>query len=118
VIIVDDEAPARERLTTLLAAHDVEIVGEAADLPAAIDVCRRLVPDVIFLDIELRGALGFDLLPHLTGASTVIVVSAHDAHGARAQAHGLDFLHKPVNPARLAKSLERAADARHNNHVQ
>jgi glutamate-1-semialdehyde aminotransferase len=66
-VIVDDEAPARERLATLLGEHrHIAVVAQAADVPSAAEVCNREAPDVVFLDVQLRGATGFDLLPQLT----------------------------------------------------
>jgi AmiR/NasT family two-component response regulator len=54
-VIVDDEAPARERLASLLSAHaEIEVVGEAADVEPAVELCRRVGPDIVFLDVQLR----------------------------------------------------------------
>ncbi len=108
-VIVDDEAPARERLATLLAAHPrVEIVGEAADIDAAVAVCERVRPDVIFLDVQLRREDGFELLPRLKKVPDVIFVTAHDQHAVRAfEVNALDYLLKPIDPDRLAAALAR-----------
>jgi len=109
-LLVDDEAPARERLATLLAAHpEVEIVGQAEDVEDAAELCARLRPAVVLLDVQLRLGLGFDLLPLLGYAPAVIVVSSHDRWAPRAaEAHAVDFLLKPVHPDRLTAALLRA----------
>lgn len=109
VIIVDDEPPARERLRILLSAHpQLEIVGEAGDVQAAAELCASLLPDVIFLDIQLPRANGFELLPRLTGRPAIIFVTAHDRFATRAfDVNALDYLLKPVHPDRLALSIER-----------
>ena len=108
-VIVDDEAPARERLATLLGDHPhITIVGQAADLSSAAGICNREAPDVVFLDIQLRGATGFDLLPQLTVAPAVIFVTAFDRYAVRAfEVNALDYLLTPIHPERLAGALAR-----------
>ena len=108
-LIVDDEPPARERLATLLSAHpQVEIVGEAGDVEAAASLYASLQPDVIFLDIQLPRASGFELLPLLTGKPAIIFVTAYDRFALRAfEVNALDYLLKPIHPDRLALSLQR-----------
>jgi len=108
-LIVDAELPARERLGTLLAAHpQLEIVGEAGDVPTAAALCARLEPDVIFLDVQLPGASGFELLPLLSGDPAIIFVTAHPHHAVRAfEVNSLDYLLKPIQPDRLALSVQR-----------
>jgi len=110
-LIVDDEPPARERLCTLLAAHpQVAVVGEAGDVQAAAELCASLEPDVIFLDIQLPRASGFELLPLLTGEPAIIFVTAHDRYAVRAfEVNSLDYLLKPIHPDRLALSIQRLA---------
>jgi two-component system LytT family response regulator len=109
-VIVDDEAPARERLAALLAVHaDITIVGEAADVEPAAEVCQRLAPDIVFLDVQLRSGTGFDLLPRLSGSPVVVFVSAYAEHAARAsEVHAFEFLLKPIHPQQLAKTIARA----------
>lgn len=108
-VLIDDEPPARERLLVLLRAHpEVEIVGEAGDLEGAVELCARVEPDLIFLDIQLPRASGFDLIPYLTGAPAVIFVTASDAHAVAAfEVNALDYLLKPIHPERLALALSR-----------
>lgn len=108
-LLVDDEPPARERLTTLLSAHpQVEIVGEAGDVESAANLCASLLPDLIFLDIQLPRASGFELLPLLTYRPAIIFATAYDKFAIRAfEVNAMDYLLKPIHPARLALSLER-----------
>lgn len=108
-LLVDDEPPALERLTSLLAAHpEVEIVGEACDVETAASLAAILRPDVIFLDIQLPRASGFELLPRLEGRPAIVFVTAHDRFALRAFAvNALDYLLKPIHPDRLANCLER-----------
>jgi serine/threonine-protein kinase len=108
-VIVDDESPARERLTTLLAAHaNIRVIGEAGDVATAADLCARLAPDLVFLDVELRGDDGFDLLSYLSQPTSIIFVTAHAWYALRAfEVNALDYLQKPIHPDRLAAALSR-----------
>jgi two-component system LytT family response regulator len=108
-LIVDDERLARQELRALLAAHpEVEVVGEAASVDAAARHLGREQPDVVFLDIQMPGESGFDLFARANVGSRVIFVTAHDAHALRAfDVNALDYLLKPVVPARLAASIAR-----------
>ena len=107
-ILVDDERLARQQLTKLLQAQSgVQLVGEAANLAEAIDLLAGEPPDVIFLDISMPPESGFDLLPHVPPATRVVFVTAHAEHAARAfDSKALDYLLKPVQPARLAQTIE------------
>jgi two-component system LytT family response regulator len=112
VVIVDDEAPARERLGALLARHpEVDVVGEAADVDAAVELCRRVAPDMVFLDVQLRSGTGFDVLERLTTPALIVFVTAYGEQSARAaQVDAFEFLLKPVNPRHLATTIARALD--------
>jgi two-component system LytT family response regulator len=96
----------------LLAVHtDVEIVGEADSVETAREVISRERPDVVFLDIQLAGETGFDLLPLLEDAPDVIFVTAYEQHAIRAfEVNALDYLLKPVTPERLAVALQRTVE--------
>ena len=109
-LIVDDTRLARQELKTLLAGHpDIELVGEADDLPAARDAVQRLQPDLLLLDIQLPSGTGFDLLEQLDSLPLVIFTTAYDQYALRAfESNALDYLIKPVAPERLAAALERA----------
>jgi len=111
-ILVDDEPLARIHLATRLMAHpEIEIVGEAEDVPSAYDLISLERPDVIFLDIQMPKKNGFALLPklekiHLQPA--VVFVTAYDEYAIKAfEANALDYLTKPVSAGRLAKTILR-----------
>ena len=108
-LIVDDEPPARRWLRELLLAHpEVEVVGEAGEVGAGIELANRLQPDVIFLDVQMPPRTGFDLLAGLENQPRIIFVTAHDEYALRAfDSSALDYLLKPVNPTRLAESIRR-----------
>ncbi|HYC71202.1 MAG TPA: LytTR family DNA-binding domain-containing protein [Opitutaceae bacterium] len=112
-LIVDDELSARADLRRLLAAHPhVSIVGEAARFDEARARVGRADYDLAFVDIQLRGGSGFDLVPAVSPAARIIFVTAHDQYALRAfEVNALDYLLKPVDPARLAEALRRAAAA-------
>jgi two-component system LytT family response regulator len=108
-LIVDDERLARQELRALLAVHpDIQVAGEASSLDEAARQVARSQPDVIFLDIQMPGESGFDLFARVPVHGRVIFVTAHDAHALRAfDVNALDYLLKPVAPARLAEALDR-----------
>jgi two-component system LytT family response regulator len=108
-LIIDDERLARKDLISLLRAHDnITVVGEADDVPSAAKAIERLNPDVIFLDIQMPGDSGFDLLEKVEVDAHLIFVTAYDEYAIRAfEVNALDYLLKPVNPDRLAKALEK-----------
>jgi two-component system, LytTR family, response regulator len=108
-LIVDDERLARQELRTLLAMHpEVEVRGEAASVDEAARQLAREQPDVIFLDIQMPGESGFDLFARAPVAARVVFVTAHDDHALRAfDVNALDYLLKPVAPARLAATIAR-----------
>jgi len=109
-LIVDDERLARAELRRLLAAHpELEIVGEAVDATSARAQIEALGPELVFLDIEMPGEDAFELLASLDDAPAVIFTTAFDAHAVRAfEVSALDYLLKPIEPARLVAAVERA----------
>ena len=109
VLIVDDERLAREKIRGYLAGEpDVEIVGECASGGEAVAAIRARRPDVVFLDVQMPGRSGFDLLDDVADPFQVVFVTAYDAHALRAfEVNALDYLLKPVNPARLRQTVER-----------
>jgi len=114
-VIVDDEPLARRRLRALVAdVPGLEIVGEAGDGPAAIAVVETARPDLVFLDVQMPGADGFEVLDAVTrslgrAAPAVIFVTAFDQFALRAfDAHAVDYLLKPFDRRRLGAALERA----------
>ena len=109
-IIVDDERLARTELKRLLAAHaEINIVGEAADIVEAESAINALQPELIFLDVQMPGGSGFDLLAALDDAPEVIFTTAFDAYALKAfEVNALDYLQKPIEAKRLAAALTRA----------
>jgi len=112
-IIVDDEAPARRELRRLLAEFSwLEIVGEVGSIADAAAQIDRLAPDLVFLDIQMPGGSGFDLLAQLEHVPRVIFTTAHDEHALRAfEVNALDYLLKPIDPRRLSGALARLKGA-------
>jgi two-component system LytT family response regulator len=108
-VIVDDERLARRALRALLASHpDVTIVGEAETVEGAAEVIRATDADTVFLDVQLDGESGLDLLPRLDERIAVIFVTAFDRYAVRAfEINALDYLLKPVSPERLAAAVAR-----------
>ncbi|AGC42648.1 response regulator [Myxococcus stipitatus DSM 14675] len=110
VLIADDELLARKRLSRLLSAlPDVEVCGEAADGEAVLAAVRAGGVDVVLLDIHMPGLSGLDALALLPqGRPHVVLCTAHAEHAVEAFEHGaMDYVLKPVEPARLQKALER-----------
>lgn len=109
-LIIDDEGLARRELRRLLGAHEwVEVVGEAGHVEEALHEVERLSPELLFLDIQMPGGSGFDLLDRLETSPRVIFTTAYDQHAVRAfEVNALDYLLKPIEPERLAAALERA----------
>jgi two-component system LytT family response regulator len=108
-VLIDDERLARLELRRLLQAHpEVEIVGEARDGEEALELIPKLEPDLLFLDIQMPGVSGFELLERLEDVPQVIFTTAYDDYAIKAfEANALDYLLKPVAPARLASALGR-----------
>lgn len=108
-LIIDDEPLARSDLKAVLTKFcEVEVVGEADNLTSARKKLDELSPDVIFLDIQMPGESGFDLLPDTGLNIKVVFVTAFDEYAIRAfEVNALDYLLKPVNEERLALTLKR-----------
>ena len=109
-IIIDDERLARAELRRLLLAHvEIELVGEAAHIDEALQLIEALQPNLIFLDVQMPGGSGFDLLAQLDTAPDVIFTTAFDAYALKAfEVNALDYLQKPIESKRLAAALDRA----------
>lgn len=110
--IVDDEPFARERVRRMLAEdEEIEIVGEAGDGAEAVRLIREKSPDLVFLDVQMPGAGGFDALTELTPEETpiIIFITAYDSYAVRAfEAAALDYILKPFDEERLKKAVDRA----------
>jgi two-component system LytT family response regulator len=109
-LIIDDERTARMELRRMLADYPaIEVVGEASDADEAEELIRKVKPDIIFLDIQMPGRSGFDLLESLISVPIVIFVTAFDAYAVKAfEVSALDYLMKPVREERFAKAMEQA----------
>jgi two-component system LytT family response regulator len=113
-LIVDDERLARSELRRLLAAHPgIEVAGEARNVDEALPLCGELQPDILFLDIQMPGQTGFELLERLERVPMVIFTTAYDEYALRAfEVNAIDYLLKPIAPERLAGALDRVAARR------
>ncbi len=110
-LVVDDEPLAREGVRVRLESErDVQLVGEAGDGPAAVEAIRRLLPDLVVLDVQMPGMDGFEVLARVADAClpAVVFVTAYDRYALRAfEVHALDYLLKPFTAARLHDAIER-----------
>jgi two-component system LytT family response regulator len=115
VVIVDDERPARAKLRRYLTAEpDVEVVGEASGGVAAVEAIRASRPDLVFLDVQMPDLDGFGVVEALAGEPLphIVFVTAHEGYALKAfEVHALDYVLKPIGPARFAKALARARAA-------
>ncbi|WP_342379787.1 LytTR family DNA-binding domain-containing protein [Myxococcus stipitatus] len=112
-LLVDDERLSRRELRELLAPFPhVKVVGEADSVTSALARIEELQPELLFLDVQMPGEGGFDLLARLPEHPfEVIFVTAYDAHALRAfEVNALDYLLKPVHPDRLARTLARLTE--------
>lgn len=112
-VIIDDERLARNELKKLLQDFpEVEVIGEAANANEGIEKIESLSPDIIFLDIQMPGKTGFDMLCELEKAPQVIFTTAYDEFALKAfEVNALDYLMKPVEPKRLADALHKLQHA-------
>jgi len=115
VLIVDDEPLVRERVRTLLDAHqDIEVVGEAGDGPAALEAREATRADAVFLDIQMPGLTGLEVAEVWHGEPeppVIVFVTAFDQFALEAfRLHAVDYLTKPIDAARFAESLDRVRD--------
>lgn len=108
-IIIDDERLARQELKNLLAAHkEIEVVAECANAEEAKAKIAEISPDVIFLDIQMPGKTGLELLEEISALPEVVFVTAYDEYAIRAfEINALDYLLKPVQPQRLAETVKK-----------
>jgi two-component system LytT family response regulator len=108
-IIIDDERLARNELKKLLGEYpEIEVVDEAANVDEGIQKIEAQNPDLIFLDIQMPGKTGFDLLRELNRTPEVIFTTAYDEYALRAfEVNALDYLLKPIEPKRLADAIHK-----------
>src|SRR6476620_10516782 len=114
-ILIDDERLARTELRKLLQEFpEIEIVDEAANVDEGISKIESHNPDLIFLDIQMPGKTGFDLLNELDRAPQVIFTTAYDEFALKAfEVNALDYLLKPVEPKRLADAIQKLSGGEH-----
>jgi two-component system, LytTR family, response regulator len=108
-IIIDDERLARNELKKLLMDFpEIEVVAEAANAGEGIEKIENINPDLIFLDIQMPGKTGFDMLAELDKAPHVIFTTAYDEYALKAfEVNALDYLLKPVEPKRLSDAIQK-----------
>jgi two-component system LytT family response regulator len=108
-VIIDDERLARMELKKLLADFpEIEIIAEAANATEGLEKISSLDPELIFLDIQMPGKTGFDMLAELDHAPNVIFTTAYDEYALKAfEVNALDYLLKPVEPRRLADAIQK-----------
>ena len=108
-IIIDDERLARNELRKLLQEfNEIEVIDEAANVDEGIEKIEQHHPDLIFLDIQMPGKTGFDLLEELDRAPKVIFTTAYDEYALKAfEVNALDYLLKPIEPKRLSDAVQK-----------
>ncbi len=111
-LIVDDERLARTELKRLLNPFkDIKVVGEAVNADDAIEKIDQLKPDLLFLDIQMPGKSGFELLEELDTVPTVIFTTAYDEYALKAfEYNALDYLLKPIEPKRLEETITKLVE--------
>ncbi|WP_212006038.1 LytTR family DNA-binding domain-containing protein [Chitinophaga sp. HK235] len=109
VVIVDDERAAREEIKRALQPYtDYTVAGEAKNVSAALELIRETQPDLLFLDVQMPGASGFDLLASLSEVPDVIFTTAYDAYAVKAfDNNALDYLLKPFRSERFAQAMDK-----------
>lgn len=112
-IIIDDERLARNELKKLLQEYpEIEVIDEAANAAEGVEKIETQQPDLIFLDIQMPGKTGFDMLAELDKAPHVIFTTAYDEYALKAfEVNALDYLMKPVEPKRLADAIHKLQQA-------
>lgn len=108
-IIVDDERLARNELSRILEKFpEIEIVAEAANGEEAIEKIEELAPDLVFLDIQMPGMTGFEVLEHLHIVPSIIFVTAYDEYAIKAfDVNALDYVLKPIELPRLESAISK-----------
>lgn len=116
-LVIDDERLARKELINLLSSiDDVEVIGEAVNVDDAKEKISSLNPDVIFLDIQMPEKTGFDLLSEMETVPDVIFTTAYDEFALKAfEVNALDYLLKPIEPARLSEAIAKLKNKLQNN---
>jgi len=109
-LIADDEQPALDRLKKLLAEHSgkIEVIGEAKNGLECLEMIDRLKPDLLFLDIQMPGLNGFEVLQQTSHSPIVIFCTGYDEYALKAfETNSIDYIVKPVKAERIQKSIEK-----------
>lgn len=109
-VVAEDEETLRHEIIDRLAAlwPELTVVGQAADGLQALQLSNELRPDILFLDIQMPGATGLEVAQQLAGRAHIVFITAYDQHALQAFEHGaVDYLLKPLVPARLFAALNR-----------
>jgi two-component system LytT family response regulator len=108
-IIIDDERLARQELKNLLSVHkEIEVIAECNNAQSAKEKIAELNPDVIFLDIQMPGKTGLELIEEVSALPDVVFVTAYDEYAIKAfEVNAYDYLLKPVSPERLAETIKK-----------
>ena len=111
-LIIDDERLARKELMKLLEEHPmIEVVGEAVNVEEAYQMINELNPDLLFLDIQMPGKTGFQLLEMLDAVPLVVFTTAYDEFALKAfEVNALDYLLKPIQPERLTETISKLSE--------
>jgi two-component system LytT family response regulator len=119
-LIVDDERLARTELKRLLEPFkEIEIVGEAVNAEDAANKISELNPELIFLDIQMPGKSGFELLEELDSVPKVVFTTAYDEYALKAfEYNALDYLLKPIEPQRLEETVKKLIEGRRKEKIQ
>lgn len=119
-VIVDDEKLAREDLKSVLKEFsNVEVVGEADSAESAANLLNSIEPDILFLDIQMPGKTGFDLLAEVQTSAKIIFVTAYDEYAIKAfEVSAQDYLLKPVSKSRIELALEHLEISEENKNTQ
>jgi two-component system LytT family response regulator len=116
-LIADDEQPARDRLKKLLAEHadQIELIGEAQNGLECREMIDRMKPDLVFLDIQMPGLNGFEVLQQVSHSPIVIFCTAYDEFALQAfETNSIDYIVKPVKAERIQKSIEKLDSLKQN----
>jgi len=120
VVVIDDEAPGRKLIIEYMAFYpELVLVGEANNGVDAVRLINEYKPDLIFLDVQMPGMNGFEILPHLEEIPRIIFSTAYDEFALKAfEVHALDYLLKPYTQSRFRQAVDRLGKAPAFNKVQ
>lgn len=118
-VLIDDEEVAIHRLKKMLTAYpSIRIVGEATNGNSAVELINTLLPELVFLDIQMPGLNGFEVLTHLEYTPLIVFITAYEEYAVKAfEKNSIDYLLKPVEDERLSITIERITKNETNNNV-